>query len=461
MWAMFDVFSGVPNPEWSVAPALADELLATIAANPDCVSPPDRIAPVLGFRGVEIRLGEEEAARHGLPTTFRLDPGPQDASAAQFVRTLVDRLLTAEAADARWTSATELTAEVRAIVREHAGPVRWPSTIEDDGASKTLPGVDEPRILGALRYEALGWDPTKWNVSPTQQRNNCYCFGADKVPNYFGVPGFGSGVPVSRPFTCDQVTKALLRDGMTLQGHGQPANRRNRNLMAMVLGYREPIGYTDYHFYRQLADGSWGHKGGNTPAIRTDDAGKIIWDPETCSRRNYPMFCGYFFTQHHAQVAGDWYPGINGQEERPVMTNEPTTKSAPPDESRSDDRQHPLDDRIHPAERGRSERVEIGASATDTISNVKVSTSGMTFDYALSQNPYYQFWALYRGNMPAYAYWGKYDTWNWFYNNSSSSKTGTITVTYGWGRGEIYTIALFKDSSKSTYQLADYVEFIT
>ena len=60
----------------------------------------------------------------------------------------------------------------------------------------------------------------------------------------------------------------------------------------------------DYHFYRQMEDGTWMHKRGQTEVSDVDASGRVIKDPQTANRdygvssngshRNYSQFCTYF-----------------------------------------------------------------------------------------------------------------------------------------------------------------------
>lgn len=100
----------------------------------------------------------------------------------------------------------------------------------------------------------------------------------------------------------------------------------------------------------------------------------------------------------------------------------------------------------------------IGATATDAMSNLSCLSSSVGFDYVLSQKPYYQWWALYGGNMRDYAYWGKYEKWDWFLNTSHTA-TGRVSTQYGFTSGRIYTLAMFRDRSRDSWELSDYIEF--
>lgn len=60
----------------------------------------------------------------------------------------------------------------------------------------------------------------------------------------------------------------------------------------------------DYHFYRQMEDGTWMHKRGQTEVSDKDASGRVIMNPQLADRdygiasngthRNYSQFCTYF-----------------------------------------------------------------------------------------------------------------------------------------------------------------------
>ncbi len=131
-----------------------------------------------------------------------------------------------------------------------------------------------------------------------------------------------------------------------------------------------------------------------------------------------------------------------------------TTSTIAPPDAGWDPRPHPLDAlSVQPGP------TVIGATATDTMSNLSCSSTSFGFDYVLSKDPYYQWWALYAGNMRDYAYWGKYEKWDWFFNTSRTAMAGRVTGQYGFTSGRIYTLAMFRDRSKDSWELSDYIEF--
>lgn len=54
------------------------------------------------------------------------------------------------------------------------------------------------------------------------------------------------------------------------------------------------VSTSDYHWYRQDADGLWSHKRGTTPVKRTDESGELIIDPMMADRDDYSVFVGFF-----------------------------------------------------------------------------------------------------------------------------------------------------------------------
>lgn len=132
------------------------------------------------------------------------------------------------------------------------------------------------------------YNPGKWNNDPNvRKRNNCYNYANDKITNTFAQPGRGSGAMYTA-LECGNVGAASQRDGQktTAKPSTTPAQG---HFIALVVA----PGY-DYHWYRLDRNRMWSHKPGGTPARNTDNAGKLISDPEKCSRYPYTDFCGYY-----------------------------------------------------------------------------------------------------------------------------------------------------------------------
>jgi len=95
---------------------------------------------------------------------------------------------------------------------------------------------------------------------------------------------------------------------------------------------------------------------------------------------------------------------------------------------------------------------------TDYLYDVSINENALTFSYTIYDSPNSQWWAIYRGVMPSWEYINKDKlSWNWISYNDGKNKTGTITHNYDFNRGEIYTVALFRNDN---WGLADYREII-
>lgn len=164
--------------------------------------------------------------------------------------------------------------------------------------------------LAFYEYEGLplsGYE-LKYDTSIWQGKtmiNNCYAYALNNqvVPGtndvwYKQQPGAYSK-SVQSPFTKD-VLKAAVANDFTLY---------NKNFGTKLI-FEEVDKYdivpegtykvalvsysSDYHWYRQDADGYWSHKPGVTPVRRIDNSGHFILDPETCDRGPYVNFLGFY-----------------------------------------------------------------------------------------------------------------------------------------------------------------------
>src|SRR5947207_3171786 len=72
-----DIFSGVPNPSWTLSPKDAGKLISRLAGK--ALAAPDAVESRLGFRGFIITCSSDaEATKAGLPNIFRIGGVPQE-----------------------------------------------------------------------------------------------------------------------------------------------------------------------------------------------------------------------------------------------------------------------------------------------------------------------------------------------------------------------------------------------
>lgn len=157
----------------------------------------------------------------------------------------------------------------------------------------------------------------KWNRHA--KNNNCYAFafGALREDSpeklqpgqLVGLPD----IPDSDKYQCTDLVARILQDYPTVKvigRHEKPSGSGHR--VAADQGHRvalfvDNVGEKrDYHFYREMPDGTWWHKPGSLPVSKVDDSGKAITDPLDADRDytrngdessdfNYATFCSMFW----------------------------------------------------------------------------------------------------------------------------------------------------------------------
>jgi hypothetical protein len=149
-------------------------------------------------------------------------------------------------------------------------------------------------------YDTSPYNPGFWNNdSNIRARNNCYHYASNKRRDTFrvvsggGQPGAGCG-RIYAAINCNEVTRAALCDGLNRRYTCFPASESPRYLVALVIA--PGPGFVDFHWYRLMREGFWGHKPGMTAVRNVDNSGRVIVNPATCDRGPYTIFCGYFYT---------------------------------------------------------------------------------------------------------------------------------------------------------------------
>ena len=157
---------------------------------------------------------------------------------------------------------------------------------------------------------------TTYNSSTYKSYNNCYTYALGYYLNpvtgskfrWNGQnPGEMSGDAITMEDLVDADTaKAAIEAALTadcnyfggdwaeITSSAQP--RAGYYKVALVLDPED-----DYHWYRQLPNGQWGHKPGTTTAKKTDCSNYIIYYPNSCDRDgsddgapNYTEFLGWY-----------------------------------------------------------------------------------------------------------------------------------------------------------------------
>jgi hypothetical protein len=277
-----DVFTGRPNPEWTLSESQEEELEKRIdAIQTPSLTKPSGVLGLLGYRGfTAYRSRISPRGPLGLHIHEGIvDPGLHEESRVADNRDLEEWLLT--------TAPPDLDAEVKTLVTTEL--TKPPVNVADIFSARRVPG----HCPVCHAADAPVYNPAKWNTPAVQPHNNCYNYANDQITNTFAQPGraHGKGTAVMQ---CRNVEVAAQADGLKpVPNFTAPLGPGHGWYVALVIWPG-----VDYHWYRQDKNGCWSHKPGSTPARNTDDSGNAITDPKTCNRGPYTNFCTYMVTRH-------------------------------------------------------------------------------------------------------------------------------------------------------------------
>lgn len=164
-----------------------------------------------------------------------------------------------------------------------------------------------------LKYTMPVYEPKRWNTNKNiTKSHNCYSYALNLIyKKQFGLckkirnkskkcriitpqPGHYAGIiDEKRPryLPCNIVVGRMLKDNPHIKPVGK-FEKLPPNYYRMALYSRDDA--TDYHYYRQDANGLWSHKNGWRKATNKDNKGRLIRDPDMSDRGRYINLCGYF-----------------------------------------------------------------------------------------------------------------------------------------------------------------------
>lgn len=295
---ILDLFSGRPNPRWTLPDGAARELLDDVVRARDVLADADDASGGLGFRGLVVSLSDEDRDR-GLPRRFRVGPrGNGRDVAARLVAALGRADRSGDDGLLRGLAPLEeldLAALIRDDPRHAEGDAAAPASILQALNPAPVLGTDasswSTTSAGACGIEVAAFNPTFWNAAAVQPNNNCYNYATNRRTDTFAQPGRAAGAQATR-MRCGNVAAGAVADGAVQAPTCAPSSSAPRWYMALVIWPQ-----VDYHWYRRQQEGFWGHKPGQTAARNTDNSGVVITNPETANRGGYRDFCGYFFAQ--------------------------------------------------------------------------------------------------------------------------------------------------------------------
>lgn len=300
-----DIFSGNPNPKWTLSNKEANELLDRVMADRSLAAPPKTVGG-LGYRGYIISV-EDDARfqRAQLPSRFYvsaknsmdteswlLNSTESEKSVADGVRQVaLDSIRsTNQAWSQLWSDYMQGKPSYPQL--EGSGPTIGSPTPD-------IPPDTKPDIEGTVSTDACGalvyssdTNFSFWNGDAySQYNNNCYNFASNYKSNTFAQPGRKAYVQWS-VLDCGNYAGAIGY-ASAYDGHTNGCWSGYEYLTCFVIWPG-----SDYHWYRLCANGHWCHKPGQTPARNYDNSGYWITDPYYCNRGPYTVFCSYRYFPH-------------------------------------------------------------------------------------------------------------------------------------------------------------------
>ena len=279
-----NVFSGRPNPVWTVPEGGAAEFTDRVSS----ISTTSNLKPAgvmgtLGYRGFSVRRNEEAHAMYVHAGV--VDPGFTSPTLLAGDREIEKWLLS--------TAGDYVSADVKAHVEESLA-----GAASHELLKAAVPALFCPACAAA---DAPVYNPAMWNTPAVQPNNNCYNYANNRITNTFAQPGRATGNMYTHYQTCTgagAVEPAAVSDGLVAcaKFSGRLAARHGW-YVALVLWPGN-----DYHWYRQDKFGCWSHKPGSTAARNVDDAGAAISDPRTANRGPYTVFCTFMVTKASVHI---------------------------------------------------------------------------------------------------------------------------------------------------------------
>ncbi|MEZ0579277.1 hypothetical protein [Nocardioides sp. MH1] len=245
------IFSGLPNPTWTLNESEARELMKRLKA--------DRARGSTGLRVTGPDVHE-----------YVIEATGDDAAA--FAAAGIPRVF-------KTSSLPELEPDAGLLQSQTTALIEDPSS-DPDGRDEI-----EPRT-GVCSLYYTSWDNFSWWNGFRQEDNNCYCYGANYAANHFATPGKQGGSSLTAGLTVDytdqpshaRFTNSMQADGWKLTCTG--SSIRTIGVLGKVTRVIDGLELWDFHFYRKSLNDSgasrWCQKQGGLPATNKDASGNYI-----------------------------------------------------------------------------------------------------------------------------------------------------------------------------------------
>jgi hypothetical protein len=300
MRVTMNIFSGRPNPTWSLPPRRTRELVDRLLATAPAVTPDE--PPALGFRGFTLDADLEDLVTTPnvpthlvVPSQEVLEPTVTKVVAKAHAAAAASTEERAAAQDlSQWllsTAPEPIAADVNeaaANARQQSGPEAKTVAKREKAAVPMAAAelVEPPLATAACEPFLSPIQAAFWNHPFTRFRNNCYNYASNFASNTMAQPGRRSG-RMYTGFECGNVSRAANFDGYIADCDGSV------RVVALAIwpGF-------DFHWWRLHPGGFWAHKIGTSMVMPFDNQGRILGNgltPANCDRGPYTVFCGFFF----------------------------------------------------------------------------------------------------------------------------------------------------------------------
>jgi len=298
-----DIFSGRPNPQWSLTPKEENELIARVMAEPSLTSPPES-AGGLGYRGFTVSAENEAKSileKSGLPSMFYIESKENVDTQMSLINSVEAGKVTADevrqvaldsiiTTNREWADfwRTHTSTDSLSLDRASAEGVELSDSFKPNVSTDLAPptsgggGACGPLVL------LSDTNFTFWNGGSVIRKNNCYNFASAYRSNTFAQPGRKSGVMWSSLADCSYAP-GTVSYGAQADGFNTVCWDSVDELYTCLVMWPN----NDYHWYRLCANSHWCHKPGQTAARNYDNSGNWIADPATCNRGPYTLVCSY------------------------------------------------------------------------------------------------------------------------------------------------------------------------
>jgi hypothetical protein len=292
---MIDAFSGRPNLHCILDGAKAKDIVQLIRKDPSLATPVSNHFDGLGFRGIIVdSLSSEKVFGSGLPHRLRIAGGgsTNERGARGLATQIIDAMTDREPAlVADRALVTTLKTAANRSVRPSAPKRKSRKPAFSLKAEPGKPHVAAVKARDQTCYIEVDWlHPEFWSTPPVLYYNNCYNFASNWANNTFAQPGVGGGCGPAG-LSVELLRYSIMCDGGLMWPMCAQSGDAPRCFMAACVWPG-----VDFHFYRFMAEGVWGHKPGCDTAREYDNSNNPIHDPGSCDRGDYTDFAGYCFS---------------------------------------------------------------------------------------------------------------------------------------------------------------------